>query len=195
MIIALSLTLLRVVLGPVFLGVYFYYEELGFSLLSLPYILLALLLVAELSDVFDGVIARTCNVVTDLGRVLDPMADSIFRLTVFFAFTQGIVQLPLGLVLAFFYRDSMIGTLRTVCALKGMALAARLSGKIKAVAQAVACFIVVALLFLFTRGVISLDLLQQLSFGVVGLVCAYTIGSGVEYVIASRRHILQAIDR
>ena len=46
--------------------------------------------------------------------------------------TKVLVTL-LFLVLFFFYRDSVISTLRTVCALRGVALGARLSGKIKAV--------------------------------------------------------------
>src|SRR5205085_953924 len=103
--------------------------------LALPFVLLALVIVAELTDLFDGMAARRRNQVTELGKILDPMADSIFRLSVFLAFTQGIVALPLWLVLLFFYRDSIISMLRTICALRGFTLAARFSGKVKAVVQ------------------------------------------------------------
>ena len=140
--IALYLTLGRLLLGPLFLLVYLYYSYLGISFAVLPYVLLALLLVSEISDMLDGFFARKWNQVTELGKVLDPMADSIARISVFLTFTQGIIQLPLLLVFIFFYRDSIVSTLRTICALKGIALAARVTGKIKAIVQAAASFMI-----------------------------------------------------
>ncbi|MBI3236146.1 MAG: CDP-alcohol phosphatidyltransferase family protein, partial [Chlamydiales bacterium] len=129
MSIPIALTLSRILLGPIFLLVYIYYQKIGVSLLWLPYLLLVLTAFSELSDVFDGWIARRQKKVTDLGKLLDPMADSIFHLSIFLSFTQGVIQLPVILVAIFFYRDTLIGTLRTLCALKGFALAARVSGK------------------------------------------------------------------
>ena len=139
---ALLLTLSRILLGPVFLIVYLYYQDLGIALPWLPYVLLGLAVLSELSDLFDGRLARRHNKVTDLGKLLDPMADSIFRFSVLLAFTQGFIQLPILLVCVFFYRDAIISTLRTVCALRCFALAARMSGKIKAVIQAVVGFFI-----------------------------------------------------
>ena len=138
----LCLTLSRILLGPVFMAVVVYYPEMDITLKSLPYILLILACISEVSDVFDGFLARKHNKVTELGKLLDPMADSIFRLSVLFSFTQGFIHLPLLLVSVFFYRDIIISTLRTVCALRGVALAARWSGKIKAVILAVVIFFI-----------------------------------------------------
>lgn len=102
--IALYLTLGRLLLGPLFLLVYLYYSYFGISFAVLPYVLLALLLVSEISDMLDGFFARKWNQVTELGKVLDPMADSIARISVFLTFTQGIIQLPLLLVFIFLPR-------------------------------------------------------------------------------------------
>jgi CDP-diacylglycerol---glycerol-3-phosphate 3-phosphatidyltransferase len=191
--VALYLTLARIVFGPLFFLVYLYYEDFGISLYLLPYLLILLLGFSELSDLFDGFVARRTNQVTDLGKILDPMADSIFRLSVFLTFTQGLIQLPLPLVLVFLYRDSAISTLRTVCALRGVALAARLSGKIKAVIQALtACFIIV-LMVPYSLGLITLDSLRDISlYSVIGT-AFYTVFSGLEYIYANRTYIKKAL--
>jgi CDP-diacylglycerol--glycerol-3-phosphate 3-phosphatidyltransferase len=193
--LALSLTLSRIFLGPVFLIVYLYYQQLGITLNWLPYILLFLAAISELSDVFDGALARKHNKVTELGKLLDPMADSIFRLSVLLSFTQGIIQLPLLLVCVFFYRDTIISTLRTVCALRGIALAARLSGKIKAVIQAAVVFFILIVMIPYSMGCLELELLQSMSFYAVLIAAIYTLFSGMEYVIANRSYIKKAISR
>ena len=191
--LALLLTLSRILLGPVFLVVYLYSQELGITLAWLPYILLFLAALSELSDVFDGALARKHNKVTDLGKLLDPMADSIFRLSVLLAFTQGVIQLPLLLVCVFFYRDTIISTLRTLCALRGFALAARLSGKIKAVIQAAVVFFILILMIPYSIGCLDIELLRQMSFYGVLITAIYTLYSGTEYVIANRTYIKKAL--
>jgi len=191
--VPLLLTLSRILLGPIFLVVYLYYQQLGITLGLLPYILLGLTALSELSDVFDGALARKHNKVTELGKLLDPMADSIFRLSVLLAFTQGIIQLPILLVCVFFYRDAIISTLRTVCALRGIALAARLSGKIKAVMQAAVGFFILILMIPYSLNSLDLELLREISFYSVLVVAVYTLFSGTEYFIAHRSHIKKAL--
>jgi CDP-diacylglycerol--glycerol-3-phosphate 3-phosphatidyltransferase len=159
----------------------------------LPYILLSLAGISELSDVFDGALARKMNKVTELGKLLDPMADSIFRLSVLLAFTKGIIQLPLLLVCIFFYRDTIISTLRTVCALRGFALAARMSGKIKAVVQAAICFFILLFMIPYAWGYIDISVLQAAGFYSVLFGAVYTVFSGIEYIIANRSHITRAL--
>lgn len=192
MFLAALLTLGRIAISPLFFILYLYYPSLGISLTYLPYVLLLLLFVSEMTDLFDGYVARRSNQVTDLGKVLDPMADSIFRLTVFFTFSQGIIQLPLWLVFLFFYRDSVISLLRTICALRGFALAARRSGKIKAVLQGTAAFMILLLMIPYSRGYLSIEELRSYSFYIVLVTAVYTLFSGVEYIIANREFILKA---
>lgn len=195
MSIALYLTLIRVVLSPIFLIVYLYYQSFGISLAVLPYFLIVLLGVSELTDLFDGFAARKKNQVTDLGKLLDPMADSIFRLSVFLTFTQGLIQLPLLLVLFFFYRDTIISTLRTVCALRGVALAARWSGKIKAVIQGMVALFILVLMIPYSLGYMRIETLQSISFYSVLAAVIYTLYSGGEYVYANRSYIKKALNR
>jgi CDP-diacylglycerol---glycerol-3-phosphate 3-phosphatidyltransferase len=190
--LALYLTLARIVISPIFLLIYLNYQEFGISSLMLPIILLGLLTLSELSDFFDGFIARKWDQVTDLGKILDPMADSIARISVFLTFTQGVVKLPLLLVLVFLYRDVIISMLRTLCALRGYTLAARTSGKIKAVIQAIAAFVILLLMIPFAMGHLPIEKLQNISFYVVAAAAVYTLFSGIEYIYANLSFIKQA---
>jgi CDP-diacylglycerol--glycerol-3-phosphate 3-phosphatidyltransferase len=171
---------------------YLYYEKFGMSLMVLPYLLIVLLGISELSDFFDGYLARKWDQVTDLGKILDPMADSIARLSVLLTFTQGIIQIPLLLVFIFLYRDAVISTLRTLCALRGVTLAARMSGKIKAVIQGAAAFLILLLMIPYSLQYISLIQLQTASFYIILVAAVYTIVSGMEYIYANRLYIKKA---
>lgn len=192
--IAHCLTLTRIVISPLFPILYLGYSWLGIPLSLVPYILLFLLTICEFSDLFDGFLARKLNLVTDLGKVLDPMADSITHITLFLTFTKGIVGLPLLLVFVFLYRDLFISTLRTLCALRSVALAARFSGKMKTAIQAVASFLIVFLMIFYTNGLISLELFQQLSLALVSIAAFYTLVSVGDYVIANRIYIKKALE-
>ncbi len=186
------LTLLRIFLSPIFPILYLEREWLGIPLAWLPYILLILLIISESSDVLDGMLARKRNEVTDLGKVLDPMADSITHISLFLTFTQGFVGLPLLLVLIFLYRDLFITTLRTLCALKGVALAARFSGKMKAILQAAVAFLIIILMIPYTMGAISLALFQQISLLAVSVAALYTLLSIGDYIYANWVYIRKA---
>lgn len=189
MSIANYFTFIRVIISPIFLLLYIEHDYLGVNSLVLPYVLLALLGVSELSDACDGYLARKYNQVTDLGKVLDPMADSIARISVFLTFTLDPVKLPMPLVFIFLYRDSVVSTLRTICALKGFALAARTSGKIKAVIQAIAAFIVLGLMIPHSSGQLSTSALHSLGTAIIGVAAFYTIYSGFDYIYANWPYI------
>ena len=186
-------TLLRIFISPAFPILYLGYEWFGIPFQLLPYLMLFLLCVCESSDLIDGIIARKRNQVTDLGKVLDPMADSITRISLFFTFTQGPVALPVLVVLIFLYRDFVISTLRTLCALRGVALAARLSGKIKAIIQAITLFAILLLLIPYSQGLISLALLQKISLYATTGAAIYTALSAFDYFFANRFFIKKAL--
>ncbi|MBP9841584.1 MAG: CDP-alcohol phosphatidyltransferase family protein [Simkaniaceae bacterium] len=186
------LTIGRLFVSPLFLVFYLFHESFGVSFKILPYILLGLILLSEISDFFDGLIARRYNAVTELGKVLDPMADSLTQTTILFAFTQGIVQLPLVLIVLFLYRDLVISTLRTLCAMKGYTLAARMSGKIKAFLQGMSILSIVALMIPYSLNWISLATLRVISFDIICVTAAYTLFSGIEYIWVNRSYIKQA---
>ena len=189
MSIANYFTLIRIFISPLFLLVYLTPHYLGISSLALPYILLVLLSISELSDAFDGYIARRYDQVTDIGKLLDPMADSIYRISIFLTFTLEPVRLPIWLIFIFIYRDSVISTLRTICALRGFALAARTSGKIKAVIQAVAAYIILIAMIPHSTNTISTETLHQIGLWSVTVAAIYTLLSALDYLYANRKVI------
>lgn len=186
-------TVLRICISPLFPLIYLGYEWLNIPLTSVPYLLLSLLAISEFSDIFDGFLARKRNQVTDLGKILDPMADTITHISLFLAFTQGFVKLPLLLVLVFLYREFFISALRTLCALRGVALAARFSGKVKAIMQAVVAFIIVALMIPYVEGYLSLELFQRINLIVISVAALYTAVSVIDYCYSNRLYIKKAV--
>lgn len=194
MSIAHYFTLLRIIISPLFPLFYLGYEWFGISFEMLPFVMLFLLTICECSDLLDGMVARRWNQVTDLGKVLDPMADTIARLSLFLTFTQGPVSLPLILVLVFVYREFFISTLRTLCALRGVALAARFSGKMKAVLQACVLFLILLLMIPYTMGILPLATLQQISLYAVLVAAIYTVISMVDYLYSNRVYVKQALN-
>jgi len=137
------LTLFRLATAPVFLALFIGSGEGGFLRAYLdPQTGLILCLVvaglSELSDVLDGIIARKLNQVSDFGKLLDPYADSTFRLSVYFAFASHAhgKWIPLWMVMILFYRDLLVTVIRTFGVERRQFVHARASGKIKAVAQA-----------------------------------------------------------
>src|SRR5690606_35889852 len=102
------------------------------------------------------------------------------------------IQLPILLVFVFLYRDLFISTLRTLCALRGVALAARFSGKVKAVIQATVAFLILLLMIPYTLGFLSLNLLQQISLFAVSVAAIYTTISIGDYIYANWIYIKKA---
>lgn len=191
MTIANYFTLIRLLIAPLFLIVYLQHEILGISSIYLPFVLLILLTISELSDAFDGYLARKFHQVTDFGKILDPMVDSVARTCVFLTFTKPPINLPIFLLFIFIYRDFIMSTLRTVCALKGFALAASNTGKIKAVIQAFSAFAILMLMIPHSFGLLSTEWLQTISFWIVVIAAIYTVYSAIEYLFINKSYIVK----
>jgi len=193
MSIANYFTFFRIFISPIFLFVYMAHDAIGITSIALPYVLLCLLGVSEFSDAIDGYLARRYNQVTDLGKILDPMADSIYRISVFLTFTLDPIKVPMILIFVFLYRDSVISTLRTICALRGFTLAARKSGKIKAVIQAICAFAIIILMIPHSWLLITTSTLHDASTWIVGFAAFYSFLSGVDYIYANRDYIAKLL--
>jgi len=129
------LTLFRIILAPVFFAVYFL--PLPLPTVWMVVLLWVISIVAELTDMFDGMAARRLNQSSDFGKLFDPFADTLMQLTAFLCFViQGI--LPPALFLLIIYREFGILLVRNLMLLKGATMGARISGKIKTVAYIIA---------------------------------------------------------
>lgn len=188
-----KLTIGRIVLIPFFI-LAFYLDFTGHYLVSL-----GIFAVAAFTDFLDGYIARKYNLVTDLGKFLDPIADKVLvlvALTVIIAdpkatnlFAQvgdwGIIVGGVGvsLILA---REMVVSSLRMMAAKSGKVLAADKSGKIKTFVTDIAIivllfagdFLVIAPKFGYIVTIIGL-----VSFAIAVLL---TIVSGISYLVNNR---------
>ena len=160
-----KLTLLRVFLIPVFLVVMYW----GFP--GYRYVALAVYVVACLTDLLDGKIARKYNLVTDFGKFADPLADKMLVTAAMLWFVE-IGQMPAWAVLIVVIREFAVSGLRMVAADKGRVIAAGWSGKVKT-ASTMVC-IVLMLIPPVAREISSLC---------VAVIVLTTIYSGVEYFI------------
>ena len=119
-----------------FFIIYFIPEWTGAFAAGSVYVMIPMLLLMELSDALDGYIARKYNMVTDLGKILDPFSDVISRVTYFICFTfSGIM--PLWTLLIILYRELGVTFLRMMMMGRGTAMAASIWGKAKAVTYTV----------------------------------------------------------
>jgi CDP-diacylglycerol--glycerol-3-phosphate 3-phosphatidyltransferase len=98
----------------------------------------------ELTDLLDGMVARKTGTASPLGGLLDPLADSLARLTMYFAMAlTGWITIAVPLVMT--ARDIIVAYTRIVQALTGGKTSARASGKFKAVVQGAGIFAIVGL--------------------------------------------------
>lgn len=132
-----KLTVSRLIMAPLFFIAFYLPVWFGDSLDSLSVVLLLVLYaLTELSDLFDGIIARKHNLVTDLGKVMDPFADTFSRLT-YFVCLAGVGIMPVWAFVIIMWREFSIVFLRMLMMGKGKAVAANIWGKSKAVLYAV----------------------------------------------------------
>ena len=159
-----KITLARIVLVPVFLIL----EYAG-----APVAAFAVFIIASLSDMLDGYIARHYNQITVFGKFMDPLADKMLVLSAM-CFLIETHAMPGWAVAVVICREFAVSGLRLVCAQKGKVIAAIWSGKVKT-----ACTMVcLALMLLFlSRGAAALNMVCT------ALIVITTVASGFEYFL------------
>jgi len=131
------LTVSRIVFSPLFLVIFFIADFIEQRTIVFIVILWSIFLLIELSDLFDGFIARVLAQESELGKLLDPFADSLSRITYFLCFmAKGIM--PLWIFVIVLYRDLFVAFFRLIVLKRGVIMGARISGKIKACIYALA---------------------------------------------------------
>ena len=167
-----QLTILRIILIPVFIVL---------LMKGYPYWSAAVFIAASATDALDGHIARKYNMVTNFGKIMDPLADKLLVTSALICFVElGVV--PGWMVIVILAREFIITGLRAVAAGDGIIIAAGKSGKLKTVFQMVAIIVLLLQDFPFT-------LFTTIPVGMILLWAAVilTIYSGVEYIIQNRQ--------
>lgn len=144
--IANRITMLRIVLTFVFIFFLLFPFE-GIWNLWAKILSLITFTVAAISDFLDGMIAHKKNMVTDFGRLMDPIADKILVLAAFIAFVQmQLVDAWMFLIIV--SRELLITSLRLFALNKGKVLSAARAGKHKTVSQMTVIFYILGFIVL-----------------------------------------------
>lgn len=162
-----KLTMLRILLIPVFMVVLY----LGFP--GSTYVALLIFIVASLTDLLDGKIARKYNLVTDFGKFADPLADKMLTTAALLWFVEN-GQMPAWALLIVIVREFAVSGLRMIAADKGKVIAAGWSGKVKT-ASTMVCII---LMFLPIPTIVNTIC--------VWIIALTTLYSGVEYFVQNK---------
>ena len=125
-----KLTIFRVMLIPVFLVFLFLQDAIPFG----KWIALVVFIVASLTDLADGKIARKYNLVTDFGKFMDPLADKLLTCSAMIALIE-LGRIPAWIVIIIIAREFTISGFRLIAADKGRVIAAGWWGKIKTTFQ------------------------------------------------------------
>lgn len=195
------LTMFRLASAPIFLALFIGSGQDGFlNAWITPHTGLVLCLVvlclSEISDIFDGMLARRLNQVSDFGKLLDPYADSMFRLTCFFSFASHShgKWIPLWMVMILLYRDLLVTIIRAFGVEQRVFVHARASGKIKAVAQGGVCFAILTVAvfagpeYVAYESTVPKSTVSSLARYLMWLVTAVTLWSAVDY-FWSNKHL------
>lgn len=137
------LTLSRFLFAPVILALLQHMNDPAYdrNAWRISLAITIVLAVTLLTDLFDGMVARARGEVTNFGKIMDPVADSTFFMTLLFglsACSRFGDSVSLWFPVLVLYREIAMHILRRYAALKGHAVPAKMSGKIKMFSQSVA---------------------------------------------------------
>ncbi|MCL1808488.1 MAG: CDP-diacylglycerol--glycerol-3-phosphate 3-phosphatidyltransferase [Clostridiales bacterium] len=165
-----KLTIGRVLAVPAFIAV---------LMLGHYYASAAIFVLASLTDMLDGMIARKMNLVTNFGKIMDPLADKLLVMSALVCLVQ-LGDVPGWMAIVVLAREFTVTGLRSVAAAGGAVIAAGTTGKVKTILQMVA---------------ITALLLRNWPFSLIGLpfadimlwaAVAMTVVSGVEYIVKNK---------
>ena len=163
-----KLTIIRVCLIPFFVAALLFDHGNNYTMRIVANVLF---IVASLTDLFDGKIARKYNLVTNFGKCMDPLADKLLVCSALICLIE-LGQLPAWVVIIIISREFIISGFRLVAADNGVVIAASYWGKFKTTFQ-------MAAVILMIFNIPALTLVTNI---VVVIAVALTIISLVDYV-------------
>ena len=163
-----KLTIVRVCLIPFFVAALLFDHGNNYTMRIVANVLF---IIASLTDLFDGKIARKYNMVTNFGKFMDPLADKLLVCSALICPIE-LGQLPAWVVIVIISREFIISGFRLVAADNGVVIAASYWGKFKTTFQMIA---VILLIF-------DIPALRMVANITVVIAVALTIISLVDYV-------------
>lgn len=186
-----KITIVRLCLIPLFV-IFFYQSAEGWKIAAA-----CVFALAAFTDFLDGYIARKYNVVTTVGKFLDPIADKVLVATALilllsntrFMGTYDWLPVSMGIFVAVILaRELIVSGFREIAAEKKIVLAAGMLGKIKTVVQDITIIVLlVAIDFRYYINIEAGKVLIIVGFSLLCLATVLTVASGLEYLIANRK--------
>ena len=164
-----KLTILRVIMIPFFVAALLYD---GGANQNMRYVAAALFIIASLTDMLDGKIARKYNLVTNFGKFMDPLADKLLVCSALICMIE-LRELPAWMVIIIISREFIISGFRLVASDNGVVIAASDWGNFKTTFQMIG---VVLLIF-------NIPALSTLTTIIVWIALALTVISLVDYIV------------
>lgn len=168
-----KLTLLRVILIPFFVAALLWD---GGQNQTYRYVAVAIFIVASLTDLLDGKIARKYNLVTNFGKFMDPLADKLLVCSALICMIQ-LGQLPAWMVIIIISREFIISGFRLVASDNGVVIAASYWGKFKTTFQMISIILLI----------LRIPALSLLTTVCVWAALILTVVSLVDYIVKNHK--------
>ncbi|MBE7071037.1 MAG: CDP-diacylglycerol--glycerol-3-phosphate 3-phosphatidyltransferase [Ruminococcaceae bacterium] len=153
-------------------------------------------IIASLTDTADGMIARKYNLITDLGKFLDSLADKILVISVMIAFVE-LGRISAWMLVIIILREFAVSGLRMIAAAKNEVIAARMIGKVKTVTQMIAViYLMFEPLLLKISGIgftgyssLGINAVTIIGDVLFGISVVMTVISGADYLIKGKKYL------
>ena len=163
-----KLTILRVIMIPFFVLALLYN---GGENQTLRYVAAAIFIIASLTDMLDGKIARKYNLVTNFGKFMDPLADKLLVCSALICLVE-LKELPAWMVIVIISREFIISGFRLVASDNGVVIAASYWGKFKTTFQMIAVVLLI----------VGIPARSMVTTAVVWIALILTVISLVDYI-------------
>ena len=141
----------------------------------LDYLALAVFIVASLTDMLDGMIARKYNLITNFGKFMDPLADKLLVCSAMICLLD-LGRIPAWVVIVIIAREFIISGFRLVASDKGVVIAAGYIGKAKTVFQMIMIMLMI----------LDIEQIQLITDIVMYIAAILTVVSLVDYIYRNR---------
>lgn len=171
-----KLTVLRIILTPFFLvamltGFRFHYLVAA-----------AIFIVASLTDMLDGKIARKHNLITTFGKLCDPLADKMLTTAALLAFME-LEICSVWIIMIILTREFLVTSFRLVASAQGVVIAAGIWGKLKTASQMVFSIVIMFAVHFFEAYALDFNVLSIISNCLLGITAVLTVVSGIKYIV------------
>lgn len=171
-----KLTVFRVLLVPIYM-MFMLLENIPYHYL----IAFVIFVVASLTDLIDGKMARKNAQVTDFGKFLDPLADKILTTSALLCL-MGLKLCSVWVVMIVLAREFIVTSIRLIAASEGTVIAANMWGKVKTTVQMTATIVVILALSVMDAGLFKEFPIEIVSNVLMWITAVFTVVSGGKYV-------------